>query len=82
MSIRECPKDNQPLTSVTRVIHHENPNREYNRRHPDNPIIGGVYAPSDVEFLVCPVCKWECEARNYDHDIGEYWFMQRMFGKK
>jgi hypothetical protein len=62
MSIKECPKCNQPLNSEIRVIHHENPNRAWNKDHPCNPIIGGVYAPSDVEFLTCPVCGWECEA--------------------
>jgi len=81
MSIRECPKDNQPLNSETRVIHHENPNTAYNRSHPHDPIIGGVYAPSDVEFLICPLCGWECESRKYYYEIGHYWAMQRMFSR-
>lgn len=77
--IRECPKDNQPLKSEVGVIHHENPNRAWNQRHPENPIIGGVLAPSHIEFLICPVCGWECEARNYDEAIGDYWAWERMF---
>lgn len=79
MNIRECPRDNQPLVSETRVIHHPNPNAAYNRAHPHNPMIGGVLMPSRVEFLVCPVCKWECEAREYDNAIGEFWALHHMF---
>jgi hypothetical protein len=86
--IRECPKDNQSLGSEIRrensdydiaiSEHIRSLNKGVDRM---NKIIGGCFMPSDVEYLVCPLCKWECKAYEYDEAIGNYWAMQRAFDR-
>jgi hypothetical protein len=71
MKVKLCPRDATELRTETRVIHHENPNADYNRRHPGNPMIGGCLMPSDVPYLVCPLCGWTCESRRYDNAIDD-----------
>ena len=88
MSIRICPKDNYQLNEEVRreLSDHQKAiqasvrahNKGLDRMH---QIIGGCFAPSDVTYLVCPICGWECRAYEYDNEVSLYNAMARLAKK-